>query len=442
MGAKEMGIGRFFCVRRYGALVFAAIFAVIPTNYNVARGQTQCVLVGDRPCTEIARVSTVSFEDLQDAISSDSGVSEVPPVIIDPAVGALRQLLLERKIDADLVPAVFQTLAVLGQTTAIAGAIASSLTQDIISGALDSQMTPDAAAVSPLIVGGSVLPSSQFMVSGYKLRNHDGYSVESSAAPFSGSTPGFEEESYGLTLGGRFDGSEFFGATPNSVTIGIIGNYTHTDIDIDAPAGFPALSSGGSAEVDSWSVGTFGLVTDGRRYGLLTVTGTFGSPETQTDIVGPVDAEFNNYAIATSAMAGVLVPLGGTTQVDLRGGLEYIYAQSDDFEDSVGVQFTDASSQEFAGSLSARLFSVIKAEGYDIRPFVQAGLSHRFYYENELKVDGVTFAFDDADTSVFGRVGMDFAVGQSTQAYVAVRGDMSEDSEAIAAQVGLTFRLD
>ena len=194
--------------------------------------------------------------------------------------------------------------------------------------------------------------------------------------------------------------------------------------------------------MNSWSVGTFGLVTDGRRYGLLTVTGTFGSPETQTDIVGPVDAEFNNYAIATSAMAGVLVPISGTTQVDLRGGLEYIYAQSDDFEDSIGVQFTDASSQEFAGSLSARLFSVIKTEGYDLRPFVQAGLSHRFYYENELKVDGVAFAFDDADTSVFARAGIDFAVSQSTQAYVAVRGDMSEDSETIAAQVGLTFRLD
>lgn len=442
MGAKEMGVGRFFGVRGYGVLVFTAIFAVIPTNYNVARAQ--CVLVGDRPCTEIARGSTISLQDVLDSLPADVSI---PPDITKPTEGlpgltALERLLLEREIVGDLVPAVFQTLAVLGQTTAIAGAIASSLTQDIISGALDGQMTPDVAAVSPLIVGGSGLPSSQFMVSGYKLRNHDGYSVESSDAAFSGSTPGFEEESYGLTLGGRFDGSEFFGAAPNSVTIGIIGNYTHTDIDIDAPAGFPGLSSGGSAEVDSWSVGTFGLVTDGARYGLLTVTGTFGSPETQTDIVGPVDAEFNNYAIATAAIAGVLIPVGGATQIDLRGGLEYIYSQSNDFEDSIGVQFTDASSQELAGTFSARLFSVIKADGYDLRPFVQAGLSHRFYYENELKVDGVAFAFDDADTTVFGRVGVDFAVSQSAQAYVAVRGDVSEDSEAIAAQVGLTFRLD
>jgi outer membrane autotransporter protein len=277
------------------------------------------------------------------------------------------------------------------------------------------------------------------MVSGYKHRSHDGYSVQSAVPAFSGSTPGFEEENYGLTIGGRFDGSEFFGASPNSVTLGLLGNYTRTEIDIDAPL---AGLSGGSATVDSWSVGTFGLVTDGTRYGLLSVTGTFGSPETETEIVGPISAAFNNYAVATSAVVGVLVPLGGSVRLDLRGGLDYVYARSEDFEDSLGVDYTDGRTQEFAGSASARLFSVIKADGYDVRPFVQAGVSHRFHYENELKVDGIAFSFDEADTSLFGRAGVDFSLSQSTQAYLAVRGDASEDFEAIAAQFGLTFKLD
>jgi hypothetical protein len=73
---------------------------------------------------------------------------------------------------------------------------------------------------------------------------------------------------------------------------------------------------------------------------------------------------------------------------------------------------------------------------------VQGGLTHRLHYENELKIEAETFAFDDADTSVFARAGIDFDVDQSTQAYVAVRGDASEDFEAIAAQVGVTFKLD
>jgi outer membrane autotransporter protein len=342
----------------------------------------------------------------------------------------------------DEIADISQALAGLGQTMAVAGILASSLTQDMLSAALDGGMAADGGAVSPLIVGGSAFQGGPYVVSGYKHRSHDGYSVESSLAPSPSVTPGFEEENYGLTIGGRFDGSELLGASPNSVTFGVLGNYTRTEIDIDAPGGFPGLTSGGSATVDSWSVGSFALVTDGAHYGVVSVTGTFGSPETEAEIVGPVSAAFNNYAVATSAVAGVLIPMGGTVRLDLRGGLDYVYARSDDFEDSIGVEYTDGHTEELAGNVSARLFGVLKTGGYDVRPFLQAGLSHRFLYENELKVAGIAFSFDEADTSVFGRAGIDFSLSESAQAYVAVRGDASEDFEAIAAQVGLTFKLD
>jgi outer membrane autotransporter protein len=73
---------------------------------------------------------------------------------------------------------------------------------------------------------------------------------------------------------------------------------------------------------------------------------------------------------------------------------------------------------------------------------VQTGLSHRFHYENELNIDGESFSFDEADSSVFARAGLDFNVDNSTQAYLAIRGDASEDYRSVEGQVGVTFKLD
>jgi hypothetical protein len=427
-----MAVAIYRSARSCSASAFLTIVAAIQINSLPANAQSVRALPG------LCRAVEASAGRLP--IIVDCPVPDGNPTPELPGGGSLPPAVVP--LPEGEIGDIFQALAGLNQTMAIAGVLASSLTQDIQSAALDGGIASEGGAVSPLIVGGSAFQGGPYVVSGYKHRSHDGYSVESSLAPASGVTPGFEEENYGLTIGGRFDGSELLGTGPNSVTFGILGNYTRTEIDIDAPSGFPGLTSGGSATVDSWSVGTFGLVTDGARYGLVSVTGTFGSPETETEIVGPVSAAFNNYAVATSAVAGVLIPMGGTVRLDLRGGLDYVYGRSDDFEDSIGVEYTDGHTEELAGNFSARLFSVLKTGGYDIRPFVQAGLSHRFHYENEVKVEGIAFSLDDADTSVFGRAGIDFSLSESAQAYVAVRGDASEDFEAIAAQVGLTFKLD
>jgi outer membrane autotransporter protein len=299
-------------------------------------------------------------------------------------------------------------------------------------------MAPDHTGLAPFSASSPGAAGSLFMISGYKALSHDGYSISSSFSPADGKTPAFDENSYGLTIAGRMDGSELLGAAPHSVTLGVLANYTHTDIEVDAPGG----GKGGSANIDSWSVGGYGLVTNGEKYGLVTVVGTFGSPTTKSDFVIPAKAEFSNFGVATSAVAGVLLPVGGSTKLDLRGGLNYIYAESEDYRDSFGTQYSDGHTEEFSGSVSARLFSIMHFDGYNIRPFVQSGLTYRFLYENELKINSETFSFDDADTSVFARAGFDFDIGRSTQAYLAVRGDASEDMRAIAAQVGVTFKLD
>ena len=203
---------------------------------------------------------------------------------------------LLRKVGEAGAGAVVQTLATLGQTVNAVAMVASGLSQNIIAEALEGDMVPDHTAFAPISAGTPGAVDSLFMVSGYKALRHDGFDISSSFAPADGKTPGFDEQNYGLTVAGRFDGSDILGATPHSVTLGVLANYTHTDIDVDGPGG----GSGGSADIDSWSVGGYGLVTDGGKYGLVTVVGTFGSPKTTNNVI-PAEAEFNNFGFATSA---------------------------------------------------------------------------------------------------------------------------------------------
>ena len=367
-----------------------------------------------------------------------SGIDGIPGLPIVPAVLDGVGGVIE---DPAVLGLLSRSVAVLSQVVNNVSSVAVSITQDVTSSVLDVAITPETAVVvGPFAASSPGAASSMFMVSGYKHLSHDGYSVSSDFSPATGKGPGFEEDNYGLTIGTRFDGSDLFGTEKGSVTLGVLANYTHTDIEVGAVPNAPGNFKSGSVSIDSWSVGGYGMVTDGRYYGLVTVTGTFGSPEAENALL-PATADTNTFGFAASAMSGVLVPVGGA-KLDLRGGLNYLHASSDDFTDSVGSRFTDARMEEFSGTLSARLFSVMRVDDYNVRPFVQGGVNYRFHYENEIIVDNATFAFDDSDTSIFGRAGIDFDVGQNIQAYLAVRGDASEDFTAIAAQVGITFRLD
>jgi hypothetical protein len=53
----------------------------------------------------------------------------------------------------------------------------------------------------------------------------------------------------------------------------------------------------------------------------------------------------------------------------------------------------------------------------------------------------VKVSFDEGRTTVFGRAGVDFDIGNRSQLYFAVRGDHNEDFDTIAGQAGLTIRL-
>jgi hypothetical protein len=369
------------------------------------------------------------------------GAACPPGIVLDlPAVPAIFDLL--EGLGDDAGGLLLQQTAALSQAVSgLTGALAGKLTNTVLDLGLAEKAVSNGGSVvsAPLVVGTPGSQLSMFMVSGVTKLSHDGFS--SSSVFGNGMTPAFDETDYGLTVGFRWDGSRYFDLDPNTVTFGVIANYTHTDIDIGTNAALaPFFDETGRADVDSFSAGVFGLVTDGRKYGLVTVTSTLGTPETDNFVMAS-QAEYDTLGFTASAVTGVLIPLGAST-LDLRGGLTFITANGDDYTDSAGVRFSDAELEEFSGQVSARLFRVIKTESGAFRPFIQGGLSQRFHYSNEVDVEGVTFSFEDDDTTVFARAGVDFDIDRSLQAYVSVRGDANESLEAIAAQVGLTFKLD
>jgi hypothetical protein len=315
--------------------------------------------------------------------------------------------------------------------TNVSGKVLTGLSQQIADIAFGGGSVMSAAPAT------TASPISMFMVSGVTQTEHDGFVASSALFGGKSSTPEFDQTDIGLTIGTRIDVSKGFGYAPGSVTLGVLGNYTKTDIDLGESLG---LAKSGTIDVDSWSVGGYSLVTDGRRYGLLTVNGTFGSPETHDAALG-TDANFDTSGVAVSAATGIILPVGGA-QLDLRGGLNYLSVSADDYRDSAGTHYTDAHLRDFSGSASARLFSVVRTERGTLRPFIQGGLSQRFGHDSEVTVNGEKFSFDDADTTLFGRAGVDVEVSSATQAYFAVRGDKSDDMSAISGQVGITFKLD
>ncbi len=336
-----------------------------------------------------------------------------------------------------------QETATLSQVvTGLTGTIANNLTNVVLDLALVEAAgggSGGGGIGAPIVAPAVGAPLSMFMVSGVTKLSHDGFSATSVLG--NDTTPKFDETDVGLTVGVRWDASRHFDLAPNTVTLGLIGNYTHTDIDFGTNAALaPFIKKSGSADVDSWSVGTFGLITDGRKYGLFTLNATFGSPDTENLALAST-AEYDTFGIAGAAMSGVLIPMGGAT-LDLRGGFTFVSADGDDYADSVGVHYSNAELEEISGEISARLFQVVKLESGTLRPFIQGGLNQRLHYSNEVEVEGVKFSFDDDDTTIFARAGVDFDINHALQAYLSVRGDVNESEEAIAAQVGLTFKLE
>ena len=280
-----------------------------------------------------------------------------------------------------------------------------------------------------------------FGISGVAFTEHDGFDVTAGGVNI-GKSPEFDSTDAGATLGLRFDGSKALNLPRETLTFGVFGNYTNTDIDFGSNRVLRELGvrHAGDASLDSGSAGGYGLLTNGRLYGLALASGQFGEASVHNDVTGG-HSSFDTSGFSGTLAGGSVMPAWGTTKLDLRGGLNYHSIETDRHTDSVGLSYGEGEIEAFSGTLSSRFFTTMVRGTTIMRPFVQAGVDYRFDYDNEIRVEGIKFSFDESPTTVFGRVGMDFEVGQYTQAYVAVRGDHNDDFDAVAAQVGVTLRL-
>ena len=324
--------------------------------------------------------------------------------------------------------------------------------QQLIANASAASTLQTNSQVIDLALSGGLLPPTEsaavlrtlspnvttFGVSGVSHTSHEGFQIE---APVGGRTLGFDSLDAGVTLGFRVDASKAVNLPADTLTLGLFGNYTNSEIDVDLTRTLRelGLSNAGNATLNSGSAGGYALLTTGTLYGLGLASGEFGQAKVDN---GPFRSnDFGTSGFASSLLGGTILSFGPVTKVDLRGGLNYLTADADNHTGFGDLQFSDGRIEQFSGTLSARLFLTWNYGRTVVRPFVQGGLDYRFHYDNEVNIDAVQFDFDEGRTTVFGRAGIDLDIGNRSQLYLAFRADHNDDFDTVAGQAGLTIKL-
>ena len=173
-----------------------------------------------------------------------------------------------------------------------------------------------------------------FAISGVSHTDHDGFVVKSPAA-INVRTPEFDSLDAGITLGMRFDASKALNLPVNSLTVGVFGNYTNSDIDFHSNAVLRKFGfrNAGDASLDSGSGGGYTLLTNGRLYGLALASGEFGSASVHDAILNS-HSDFDTVGFGSSLIGGVVLPAGLAMKFDLRAGLNYLAVRADNHTDS------------------------------------------------------------------------------------------------------------
>jgi Autotransporter beta-domain len=207
-------------------------------------------------------------------------------------------------------------------------------------------------ALSDAVIGGlvpatnsaavlrTVSPSvMSFGISGVSHTSHDGFVVES-PHPATGRTPAFDSLDAGITLGMRFDASKALNLPTDSLTVGLFGNYTNSDIGLHSNAVLRKFGfrNAGDASLNSGSGGGYTLLTNGRIYGLALASGEFGSASVDDAILNS-HSGFDTTGFASSVIGGMVLPAGPATKLDFRAGLNYLAARADNHTDSAQIHF-------------------------------------------------------------------------------------------------------
>lgn len=309
----------------------------------------------------------------------------------------------------------------------------------------------DAAGPPPVLNGGSA-PIQPLAISNLWMWNavtfgngsHGGFSYKAQYGDTvtTGTTLPIRSSDRAELPGLIWDATSELGLKSGTLHIGLVGGVAESELDFEGDAALKqfGITDAGGANLRSWSVGTFALLTARSWYAGTAVGGSWGSSEGENLVLGTT-SEYDVSCLTSSLFVGSILSLADAVRLDFRGTLGYQRTVGEAHEDSIGVDYSDHVIESSYGSISARLFGVIRDGNVTARPFVQAGLAHRFHYENRLEIADVQFSFSDADTSTFVAGGIDFEVTRAFQLSIGARQDHSEDFDSLAGRVGLLINI-
>jgi hypothetical protein len=271
---------------------------------------------------------------------------------------------------------------------------------------------------------------------GYQFRGGEGDGA------VSGSTLATRSNDWAEMPGVLWDASTVAGLRPGTLHIGLNAGIAETELSVKGNSVLRELgiTQAGKANLRSWSAGGFALLTTRSWYTGAAAGGSWGKADTDNYITG-AGSEFNGTSFTSALFLGTVMPVWDVVKLDLRGMLGYQRTVGDGHSDSIGIVYGDHTIENFNGTLSARLFGSFDVGGTILRPYVQAGVTHRFHYANELKIQGIDFSFDDADTSVFAAGGIDLDISQKVQFSVGVRHEHSPDFDNLVGRIGFIYKL-
>jgi len=266
---------------------------------------------------------------------------------------------------------------------------------------------------------------------------HDGFSV--SGGGFSGVTPGFDATDFSLAASLELDAAQYFGFDDvYGLDVGVFGGYASTRVDMDPTSLFSEVGDG---ENRSGMFGSYALFRSGTTYGLVSATGFAGRTDITNDVLGS-SGDYGTFGYAFTATAGHVFQINENWRFDLRGGILGASFRGDEFTDSVGNDFGSSRISFGAIKFEPGLFARYVMENNRIfSPYLRTEFQQRFDYKNTSSLDGIAFAFDDADFSASVSAGANYQFAEKWTASGEVRGKFSEDSRTFGGKIGVKVRF-
>lgn len=275
--------------------------------------------------------------------------------------------------------------------------------------------------------------------------NHSGYHFRAGSGDnvISGTTLEVRTNERSEMPGVLWDASTLVGLRPGMLHFGVNGGVAESDLDVrgDSVLRSLGITQAGVGNLKSWSAGGFALLTTRAWYTGAAAGGSWGRAETENFVTG-ARSNYDGSSFTSALFAGTILPvMSDDVRLDLRATLGYQRTVGEAHNDTVGIAYSDHIVETFDGTLSARLFGVVRLPSFTLRPYVQAGVVHRFHYLNEVQILGVDFSFDDADTKAFFAGGLDFDINGTLQLSAGARYDRSADYDSLTGRIGLLLKL-